>query len=363
MKKRTRIILYIFIAVLGLAGIGYQWQRSRDSGRGEQEASASEEKSTEKPEAPEKAFDLSKLPPYAGEPYVTVDENRPFFREEERRRTDTFETYSALDALGRCGVAYANLSPELMPEEDRGQIGQIRPSGWHTVKYSDLIEDNYLYNRCHLIGFALAGENGETNLITGTRYLNVEGMLPFEIRVGDYIRATGNHVLYRVTPVFEGENLVASGVEMEAWSVEDAGAGLCFHVYCYNVQPGIEIDYLTGESRRAEEKAEGTTAKEPGTTERTESTEVTESTESKESTEAPVGERTLPTEEDTGSEQGSVEPEKTTFILNTSSMKIHLPSCDSVKDMKEKNRKEYTGTIEELKELGYQPCKRCLAGY
>lgn len=168
----------------------------------------------------------------------------------EEYTTESFETYSELDALGRCGVAYANISKDLMPTEERGEIGMIKPSGWHTVKYPEVIEDLFLYNRCHLIGYQLSGENAnEKNLITGTRYLNVEGMLPFENKVAAYVRKTGNHVLYRVTPVFEGDNLVAEGVLMEAFSVEDAGKGVEFCVFAYNIQPGIEIDYATGESR------------------------------------------------------------------------------------------------------------------
>lgn len=184
--------------------------------------------------------------------YEERNGNIPEFDESEYT-TEPFERYSELDKLGRCGTAYANVCKELMPTEEREAIGHIKPSGWHTVKYPEVIEDNYLYNRCHLIGYQLTGENdNEKNLITGTRYLNVEGMLPFENMVADYVRETGNHVLYRVTPVFEGDNLVASGVQMEAWSVEDAGAGICFNVFVYNIQPGIEIDYATGESRLGE---------------------------------------------------------------------------------------------------------------
>lgn len=182
-------------------------------------------------------------------PYTTYNNNIPEFTEVEKA-TGVFEIYSELDSLGRCGVAFANVCKELMPTEERGEIGSIKPTGWHTVKYPDVIADNYLYNRCHLIAFCLAGENAnEKNLITGTRYMNVEGMLPFEIKVADYIdNNPNNHVLYRVTPVFEGDNLVASGVKMEAWSIEDAGAGICFNIFVPNIQPGIEIDYKTGAS-------------------------------------------------------------------------------------------------------------------
>ena len=181
-------------------------------------------------------------------PWVVLDGNQPAFTDQEKGDTQSFEDYTPLDALGRCGVAYANLSPELMPTQERGEIGQVKPAGWHTVRY-DWVDGEYLYNRCHLIGFQLAGENAnQRNLITGTRYLNTQGMLPFENQVADYIESTGNHVLYRVTPVYEGADLVPWGVEMEAWSVEDNGAGVCFHVLCFNAQPGVTIDYATGDS-------------------------------------------------------------------------------------------------------------------
>ena len=190
---------------------------------------------------------LENIPAYSGSPYVELNGNVPCFEESEHT-TIPFEYYSELDSLGRCQVAYANICLELMPTEERGQIGSIKPSGWHTIKY-DCVDGKYLYNRCHLIGYQLAGENvNELNLITGTRYMNVEGMLPFENMVDDYVEETRNHVLYRVTPVYKGDNLVASGVQMEAWSVEDQGKGICYNVYVYNVQPGIEIDYVTGDS-------------------------------------------------------------------------------------------------------------------
>lgn len=207
------------------------------------------------------AFSTSSVPAYSGMPYVALNNNVPFFTDEELTVT-AFELYSDLDSLGRCGVAYANICKEIMPTEERGNIGSIKPSGWHTIKY-DCVDGKYLYNRCHLIGFQLAGENAnEKNLITGTRYLNVEGMLPFENMVDDYVDETGNHVLYRVTPVFEGDNLLASGVILEAKSVEDNGAGILFNVYCYNVQPGIDIDYASGSSAQTS-VAEEPAAQEP----------------------------------------------------------------------------------------------------
>ena len=193
------------------------------------------------------AFASETIPEYSGNPYVELNGNLPYFTDEELSTT-AFELYSELDSLGRCGAGYANICKEIMPTEERGSIGMVKPTGWHTVKY-DCITDRYLYNRCHLIGYQLAGENAnEKNLITGTRYLNVDGMLPFENEVADYVNDTDNHVLYRVTPVFSGDNLLASGVIIEAKSVEDNGAGVQFNVYCYNVQPGISIDYTTGES-------------------------------------------------------------------------------------------------------------------
>lgn len=196
---------------------------------------------------PPAAVLLENVPEYSGEPYVVLQDNQPNFGLEDLT-TEPFETYSELDYLGRCGVAYANVCLEIMPTEPREEIGQVRPTGWQTVKY-DCVDGKYLYNRCHLIGYQLAGENAnKQNLITGTRYMNVEGMLPFENMVDGYVEETGNHVLYRVTPIFDGGNLLASGVQMEAFSVEDEGEGLCFNVYVYNVQPGVGIDYATGES-------------------------------------------------------------------------------------------------------------------
>lgn len=194
------------------------------------------------------SISLSDIPAYSGKAYVEINGNVPYFNDSELVTT-SFENYSSLDSLGRCGIAYANICKEIMPTEERGNIGSVKPSGWQTVKY-DFVDGKYLYNRCHLIGFQLAGENANTkNLITGTRYMNVEGMLPFENMVADYVKETDNHVLYRVTPVFDGDNLVASGVLMEAKSVEDNGDGILFNVYCYNSQPGVFISYTDGSSQ------------------------------------------------------------------------------------------------------------------
>ena len=221
----------------------------------ESETSDTESEATNEPAAQsvhtqpstEVTISVADIPAYAGDPYVTINDNVPQFLETDLA-TSSYEYYSDLDDLGRCGVVYACIGMDLMPTEERGNIGSVKPSGWHTVKY-DIVDGKYLYNRCHLIGYQLSGENANVNnLITGTRYLNVEGMLPFENMVADYVKETGNHVLYRVAPVFEGDNLVASGVQIEAQSVEDQGEGILFNVYCYNVQPGVTIDYATGDS-------------------------------------------------------------------------------------------------------------------
>ena len=236
MMRALKIVLIILLAALY---IFLTWQEQQEQ--------------LEQQEQPAAQFSLEALPVYDGvSPYGVVNGNVPYFSQEEHT-TESFETYSPLDDLGRCGAAYANVGRDLMPTEERGAIGQVKPSGWQTVKY-DVVDGKYLYNRCHLIGYQLTAENANReNLITGTRYLNVVGMLPFENMTADYVKETGNHVLYRVTPIFEGEELVARGVLMEAWSVEDQGEGVCFNVYCYNVQPGVTIDYLTGESALAAE--------------------------------------------------------------------------------------------------------------
>ena len=193
--------------------------------------------------------DLSQIPAWSGTPYYVLNDNQPFFSAEDRTVTSEFLILSDLDELGRCGSNYISVCPSSMPDEEREGIGQVRPSGWQTSRYDDLINGKYLYNRCHLIGFQLSGLNAdERNLITGTRYLNVDGQLPFENEVAAYVRQTGNHVLYRVTPVYDGEDLVATGVIEEGYSVEDGGAGICFCVFCYNIQPGVVIDYSSGDN-------------------------------------------------------------------------------------------------------------------
>lgn len=252
---------------------------------------------------------LSDVPEFSGEPYVVINDNEPSFPAEDFT-SEGFEEYSPLDDLGRCGVAYANVGLDTMPTEERGSISNVKPTGWKSVQY-DFVDGKSLYNRCHLIGFQLTGENANRqNLITGTRYMNVDGMLPFENLVADYVKETENHVLYRVTPIFEGDNLVASGVQMEAQSVEDKGEGVCFNVYVYNNQPGVTIDYATGDSWASDEAPAGT---------------------SKEST----------------------------YILNTSSRKFHKPDCGSVETISPSNKKSYTGTREELINQGYEACGKC----
>ena len=256
---------------------------------------------------------LADIPEFSDEPYVIINDNKPNFTD-DMLSDKAYEFYSELDELGRCGYAIACVGTEIMPTEERGEIGMIKPSGWHTVKY-DVVDGKYLYNRCHLIGYQLTGENAnKLNLITGTRYLNIEGMLPFENLIADYVKDSGNHVLYRVTPIYDGDNLLAAGVQMEGYSIEDNGAEICFNVFAYNAQPYIDINYKTGESKL--------------------SSDVEVDTQSKE--------------------------ENITYIINKSSKKFHLPDCSSVKDMKPQNKKESTQTKEELENLGYSPCKSCI---
>lgn len=249
------------------------------------------------------AASVSEIPEYSGEPYVVINNNEPDFSSEDMTE-ESFENYMELDALGRCQAAYANIGQDIMPTEKRGNISHVKPSGWKSVQY-DFVDGKSLYNRCHLIGFQLAGENAnEKNLITGTRYLNTQGMLPFENMIADYVKETNNHVLYRVTPLYDGDNLVANGVQMEAKSVEDDGEGILFNIFCYNVQPGVSIDYATGENWESTEK-----------------------------------------QEEQSSEEG-------TYILNTNNKKFHKPSCKSVEQMSGQNKEKYTGSRDELIKRG-----------
>lgn len=291
------------------------------------------------------AFNTADVPAYSGKPYTAVNNNEPYFTSDDLT-TEAFENYSELDSLGRCGVAYANVCLETMPTEKRGSISEVKPTGWHSVKY-DNVDGKSLYNRCHLIGYQLTAENAnQQNLITGTRYLNVDGMLPFENMVADYVKETDNHVLYRVTPIFTGDNLVADGVLMEGYSVEDEGDGICFCVYAYNVQPGITIDYATGDSWLSSENGNsdsssgGNSAVSQSAADKSGTQQAAVQTESVKETSAPVS---------TGTE----------YILNTNTKKFHYPSCSSVKQMKASNKKEYTGSRDDLIAQGYDPCKKC----
>lgn len=286
--KGYQLAILVIILILGAVVGALQKEPALDAGRNEN-------------------ISISDLPAYSGEPYVILNGNEPEFGE-DLDATAAYEEYGALDSLGRCTAAMACIDESLMPTEDRGDISAVKPTGWQSVQY-DFVDGDSLYNRCHLIGFQLTGENAnERNLITGTRYMNVEGMLPFENMVAEYIKETGNRVLYRVTPVFEGSELVARGVQMEAYSIDDGGKGVCFNVYCYNVQPGLEIDYATGESREAEFVCDHETQM---------------------------------------------------YVLNTSSGKYHTPDCSGVKDMKPQNREEFSGCSEELEAKGYKPCNSC----
>lgn len=216
-----------------------------------------------------------------------------------------------------------------MPTEERGSIGSVKPSGWHTVRYNGIVDGNYLYNRCHLIGFQLSGENAnERNLITGTRYLNIDGMLPFENMVADYVQETNSHVLYRVTPVFEGDNLLAAGVLMEGYSVEDDGDGICFCIFAYNVQPGVKINYATGDSTL--NGATSTSDSDPSVVQ-------------------------VPSSDP----QAGTSTVEAHYVLNNNTKKFHLPSCSSADDIKASNKEEYHGSRDELISMGYDPCKRC----
>ena len=384
MGKRTKkrgnrnVILIILLLILFTAGIGGQagkrsqpeLDKTNDSvifevssgGHAEDSAVSKAEKQDQEEESAlqEQTKDLEKsasdttiqtlsvdeIPAYSGQAAIEINQNVPGFTESDYT-TEAFEQYSPLDGLGRCGIAYACVGEEIMPTEERGAIGMVKPSGWHTVKY-DFVDGKYLYNRCHLIAYMLSGENANTeNLITGTRYMNTEGMLPYENQVADYVHDTGNHVLYRVTPLYEGDNLVASGVEIEAYSVEDKGKSLSFHVYCYNVQPGVTIDYATGDSALAEDLAT------ENVQETAQETSVADGKQSSENAVAAV-------QEETSAEQdGGHAKEEQDYVLNKNTKKFHYPWCSSADDIKKKNRKDFTGTREEVISQGYVPCKRC----
>lgn len=313
---KTLLLFSLFASLAGCGGVGATVGGSAPTQSSEHEVSETVSESAPSEAAGE--IDIADIPEYSGSPYVEVSGNVPSFTDADL--SSPAETYTPLDSLGRCGSAMAIVSRETMPTEERGSIGMVKPSGWHTVRFDDLISDRYLYNRCHLIGYQLTAENAnERNLITGARYLNVEGMLPFENEVAEYVEATGNRVLYRVTPVFVGDELVARGVQMEAKSVEDGGVGVSFNVFCYNVQPGIQIDYQTGESRRSQDAVA------------------------------------------TGG-LSSIQPsaDQVAYVLNVSSGKFHLPDCPSVGKMADYNKRDVMSTYDEMIVNGYSPCGNCL---
>lgn len=327
MKRKYIIFTTLLTTIFLLAGCGKVSGPDLDTSKLESEISSSvinepteiESAQTETPQISQ--FDYGLIPEYSGKPYVEINDNKPYFTDDEKLSgTSSFESYSDLDSLGRCGTAYASVGQDIMPTEKRGEIGMIKPSGWHTVKY-DCIADKYLYNRCHLIGYQLTGENAnEKNLITGTRYLNVEGMLPYENMVSDYVKETDNHVLYQVTPIFVGDEFVARGVLMEAYSVEDSGAGVSFNIFCYNVQPGVTIDYQTGESKENDD-----------------TDIVSETTNSSEN------------QQETDSE----------YIVNTNSKKFHTTDCGNVASIADKNKEVTNKSRDELISDGYAPAKCC----
>ncbi len=277
-------------------------------------------KNKNKPNITAPNFTINSIPKYNNKPFSVVNNNVPFFLP-SHMTTKSFEFYSELDNLGRCGFAFANIGTDIMPTEKRESISHIKPSGWHSVKY-DNVDGKNLYNRSHLIGFQLSAENAnKNNLITGTRYFNVNGMLPFENMVADYVKETNNHVLYRVTPMFKDDNLICYGVLMEAKSVEDNGKGILFNVFVYNIQPEITIDYKTGESYL-----------------------------SKSNSKKVNDEKSNKTQDTKG---------KKTYILNTNSKKVHLPHCKTIKNLNNSNKLESKEELSKIKARGYSPCKIC----
>lgn len=279
------------------------------------------------------------FPAYSGSASVQLNGNVPEFSLSEVT-TNSYEEYGKLDSLGRCTMAMACIGEDLMPTEERSSIGMVKPTGWNQNKYPGIVDSNppYLYNRCHMIGYQLTAENAnESNLITGTRYMNIEGMLPYENMVASYIKSTGNHVMYRVTPVFEGKNLLCSGVKMEAYSVEDKGKGVSFNVFCFNVQPGIVIDYADGNNAIDENFVLKNNM---------------------------VANSTVTRDTPLTSENNITEPQidtliNSSYVANKNTKKFHYPSCGSVEDMKEKNKLYYDGSRDDLINQGYVPCKRC----
>ena len=326
-KRRTYGFLTGLLLILSVCLTSCGNQGQTDSGKDSNTQSgtkvaAEDHSAEEKGSDSESYVTVDDVPAYSGEPYVEVNDNQPEFTEEELT-TVSYEDYSELDELGRCQTAEACIGQDLMPTEARESISSVKPTGWRNKSY-DTVDGGYVYNRCHLIGFQLTGENAnEENLITGTRYMNVEGMLPFEDEVAAYIEETDNHVMYRVTPVFEGDDLVASGVQMQAESVEDEGVGISFNVYVYNVQPYVVIDYKTGENWEGDEIAE------------------------------PEGKWA------DGTEAEPSDTKEQMYILNKNTKKFHKPECSGAKKIKVKNKGEYTGSRQTLIDEGYEPCGNC----
>ncbi len=326
-KRRTYGFLTGLLLILSVCLTSCGNQGQTDSGKDSNTQSgtkvaAEDHSAEEKGSDSESYVTVDDVPAYSGEPYVEVNDNQPEFTEEELT-TVSYEDYSELDELGRCQTAEACIGQDLMPTEARESISSVKPTGWRNKSY-DTVDGGYVYNRCHLIGFQLTGENAnEENLITGTRYMNVEGMLPFEDEVAAYIEETDNHVMYRVTPVFEGDDLVASGVQMQAESVEDDGVGISFNVYVYNVQPYVVIDYKTGENWEGDEIAE------------------------------PEGKWA------DGTEAEPSDTKEHMYILNKNTKKFHKPECSGAKKIKVKNKGEYTGSRQTLIDEGYEPCGNC----
>ena len=288
-----------------------------------------------------KVYAAEAMAAYSGTISVSVNNGVPEFAANEIT-TASYEQYGSLDSLGRCTTAIACVGIDIMPTEERGSIGTVKPTGWNQNKYPGIVDSEppYPYNRCHLIGYQLTGENAnEKNLITGTRYFNIEGMLPYENKVANYVKSTGNHVMYRVTPVFSGNNLLCDGVKIEAYSVEDSGKGVSFNVFCYNVQPGIKIDYSDGSNMIDDGFV------------------VTQAVNSDESVS-----RNMPSENAAVAAPAETPTEVSqgvSYIANKNTKKFHYPSCSSVSDMKEKNKLYYEGSRDDLINQGYVPCKRC----
>lgn len=277
-------------------------------------------------------FDYGQVPEYSGKPYVVINDNQPFFKDEEIT-SESYELYGDLDTKGRCTTAMACVGKDLFPTEERGEIGSVKPTGWHTVKY-DGIDGNYLYNRCHLLMYALSGENANVrNLITGTRYMNKDGMLPFEERIHNYIEDTDNHVMYRVSPVFVDEEMVARGVLMEAYSVEDQGKGICLCVFCYNVQPGVTINYQDGSSSGPEYTGAASGHKNG----------------------AQYGAGAATNGIAAVASQGKTD---TPYVANKNSGKFHRADCPSVDKMSDNNKVYYNSREDAIKD-GYEGCKNC----